>query len=85
MTTEKSIYTKIEFTLGNDDTHNYRYREAVSQLLQEFEAHLIGFQAEDLVTKEFYCDGARKEEAMAVLKTIFPKPVQPRLATTNSL
>ena len=75
MTTEKSIYTKLEFTLGNDAAENYRFREAVSLLLEEFEAYLIGFQAEDLRTNEFYCDDAGKEEAQAVLKTIFPEPI----------
>lgn len=74
MTTEKSIYTRIEFTLCDDATENYRFREAVSQLLQEFEGYLIGFHAEDLLTNEFYCEDAGKEEAQAVLQTIFPQP-----------
>ena len=75
MTTEKSIYTKIEFTLCDDAADNFRYREAVSKLLEEFEDYLIGFQAEDLITNKFYCDDAGKEEAQVVLKTIFPRPI----------
>jgi hypothetical protein len=75
MTTKKSIYTKIEFTLCDDAADNFRYREAVSKLLEEFEDFLIGFQAEDLITNEFYCDDAGKEEAQVVLKTIFPRPI----------
>ena len=74
MPTENSIYTKIEFTLGDDAAENYRFREAVSLLLQEFEGNLVGFQAQDLLTNQFCCDDARTEEAMAVLKAIFPEP-----------
>ena len=75
MTTKKSIYTKIEFTLCDDAADNFRYREAVSKLLEEFEDYVIGFQAEDLITGEFYCDDAGKEEAQVVLKTLFPRPI----------
>ena len=75
MTNEKLIFTRIDFTLADDTAENYRFREAVSQLLQEFQGSLIGFQAQDLLTNEFYCDDAGLEESIAVLKTIFPKPV----------
>ena len=75
MTSPKSICTKFEFTLADDATDNFRYREAVSKLLEEFEDYLIGFQAEDLITNEFYCDDAGKEEAQAVLETLFPRPM----------
>ena len=74
MPTEKLIFTRIEFSLGHDATENFRFGEAVSQLLEEFEPYLIGFQAEDLLTNQFFCDDAGKEEAQAVLKTIFPEP-----------
>ena len=75
MTTEKLIFTRIDFTLGDDAAENYRFREAVSQLLQEFQGSLIGFQAQNLLTDEFYCDDAGLEESIAVLKTIFPEPI----------
>jgi hypothetical protein len=75
MTSEKSIYTKIEFSLGDDAAENYRFREAVSQLLQEFEGNLVGFQAQDLLTNKFCCDDAGKKEAQAALKTLFPRPM----------
>ncbi len=75
MTTEKLIFTRIDFTLADDATDNFRYREAVSKLLEAFEDYLIGFQAEDLLTNKFYCDDAGKEEAIAVLKTLFPRPM----------
>ena len=75
MTSSRSIYTKIEFTLSDDAAENYRFRQAVSQLLEEFQNNLIGFQAEDLITNDFYCDDAQKEEAEAVLKTLFPRPI----------
>ena len=75
MTTEKLIFTRIDFTLGDDDAENFRFRQAVSQLLEEFEDYLIGFQAQDMLTDEFYCDDAGLEESIAVLKTIFPEPI----------
>ncbi len=40
MTTEKLIFTRIDFTLADDAAENYRFREAVSQLLEEFEDYL---------------------------------------------
>ena len=75
MTNEKLIFTRIDFTLADDAAENYRFREAVSQLLQEFQGSLIGFQAQDLLTNEFYCDDAGKDEAIAVLTTLFPRPM----------
>ena len=75
MTSSRSIYTKIEFTLSDDTAENYRFRVAVSQLLEEFQNNLIALQAEDLITNEFYCNYAEtEEEAQAVLKTLFPRP-----------
>jgi len=74
MTSEKSIYTKLEFTLGNDAAENYRFREAVSLLLQEFEGNLVGFQAQDLTSGEFHCEEAGVEEAESVLNSVFPEP-----------
>ena len=70
-----SVFTRIDFTLGDDAAENFSFRVAVSQLLQEFQGSLIGFQAEDLLTNEFYCDDAGLEESIAVLKTIFPEPI----------
>jgi hypothetical protein len=75
MTSPKSICTKFEFTLGDDAAENYRFRQAVSQLLEEFGQSLVGFQAEDLHANDFFCVDAQKEEAEAVLKTLFPRPM----------
>ena len=74
MTTQKSIYTKLEFTLGDDAAENYRFRQAVSQLLQKFQGSLIGFQAQNLTSGEFHCEEAGVEEAESVLNSVFPEP-----------
>ena len=60
MTNERLIFTRIDFTLADDATDNFRYREAVSKLLEAFEDYLIGFQAEDLrLTNEMIKNGCK--------------------------
>jgi len=68
------IYTRLEFTLADDERDNWEYRKAILHLLERFGGYLIGFQAEDLRTGEFYADDVRGQDALDVVRKIFPEP-----------
>lgn len=66
-------YTKLEFTLRDNVQDNYRFRQAVSNLIEEFGQYYLAFQAEDLEEDTVYCEDASPEVAEKTLAEIFPE------------
>ena len=75
------FYTKLEFILGTDETENYRFRKAVSQLLDEFEDHLEGVGVQHIYTGWIYCEECEKEEALDAFDEVFREPVSTKDST----
>ena len=65
------IFFKTEFTVDAGEQGSSRFREDLLKLMSDYRASLVGFMAEDLVSKKILCEDGGLAEAETVLATVF--------------
>lgn len=71
MTTNSSIYNKVEFTITGDDVRFLEFGKDLLGLIKQYEGNLVGYLAEDITKDEVLCEDAGCSQAEACIQQVY--------------